>query len=164
MEEVFRDIPNYEGLYQAGNLGNIKSFRLKNPRLLSQKKRKDGYIQVRLYRDNIGKSFKVHQLIAMTFLKHVPNGHELIVDHIDNDKTNNSVSNLQLITQRENTSKDRYRIKYSSKYLGVTWNKKDNKWQSKIIINNKNKYLGQFVNEYDANLAYQNALKELLKV
>lgn len=164
MEEIFKDIPNYEGLYQAGNLGNIKSFRLKKPRLLSQKIRKDGYQQVRLYKNNTGKSFRTYQLIAITFLNHEISGFKLVVDHINNNKNDNSVSNLQLITQRENASKDRYRINYSSKYVGVTWNKKDKKWQSKIVVNNKNKYLGQFVNEYDAHLAYQNALKELLKV
>lgn len=162
MEEIFKDIPGYEGLYQAGNLGNVKSFRLKHPRLLSQKTRKDGYVQLRLYKDNVGKSFKVHQLIAITFLNKVNCSYKLVVDHIDNDKNNNSVGNLQLISQRENASKDRFRINYSSKFVGVTWNKKDNKWQSKIVINSKNKYLGQFVNEYDAHLAYQKALKELL--
>jgi len=164
MEEIFKDIPNYEGLYQAGNLGSIKSFRLKKPRLLSQKIKKSGYKGVRLYKNNVGKSFLTHQLMAITFLNHKPCGLKSVIDHIDNDKSNNKANNLQVITQRENASKDRFRINYSSKYLGVTWCKKNSKWRSKIVINNKNKHLGFFTDEYEANLAYQTALKELLQV
>jgi ribosomal protein L15E len=72
----------------------------------------------------------------MAFLNHTPCGYKIVVDHIDNNiKTDNRLENLQLITQRENVSKD---IKNtSSKYIGVCWHKKAKKWRSSIQINGK---------------------------
>lgn len=50
---------------------------------------------------------------------------------------------------------------YSSKYVGVYWNKKSNNWQSNIMIDGKIQYLGSFSSEYKAHLAYQNELNKL---
>ena len=68
---------------------------------------------------------------------------------------------MQVITQRENSSKDKKGG--SSKYVGVTFNKLNNTWKSQINIDGKIKYLGDFKNEIDASKAYQNKLKEILK-
>jgi hypothetical protein len=65
---------------------------------------------------------------------------------------------LQLITNRENSSKDKKNG--TSQYTGVSWNKSRNKWRVYININNKNKYLGLFTDEYEAHLVYQKALNE----
>ena len=100
----------------------------------------------------------VNQIMAIAFLSHKPCGHKIVVDHIDNNKLNNKLYNLQLITHRENISKDK---KGSSKYTGVCWHKIKNKWQSSIAINGKIKYLGIFTNEIEAAQAYQNELKKL---
>jgi len=72
----------------------------------------------------------------------------------------NNVSNLQLISQRENSSKDRK--DGSSQYTGVSWFKKSNKWRSVIYINGKLKHLGLFDNELDASNAYQKTLNDLM--
>lgn len=82
------------------------------------------------------------------------------VDHIDNNPLNNNVTNLRVITKRENSSKDRKGI---SKYTGVTFNKKSNKWRSQIWINGKNKTLGSFDDELEAHRAYQKELQQHLK-
>ena len=95
----------------------------------------------------------------MSFLNHTPCGYKEVVDHIDNDKLNNKVENLQLTTVRYNTSKD---VKNStSKYTGVCWHKNLQKWMCQIQIKGKNQYLGIFENEIDAHNAYQKTLKKI---
>ena len=94
----------------------------------------------------------------MAFLGHKLNGMKYIVDHIDNDKLNNNVDNLQVVSNRINSSKDR---KGSSKYTGVCWDKATNKWITKIYINGKNKTLGRFDCEIKASLTYQKELAKL---
>ena len=167
-EEIWKDVPNYEGIYQVSNLGRVKSMprkMIKGRAVFISKEKQlkfslegGGYHQVMLCNGH-KKIHKVHKLVAITFLNHVPSKYKIIVDHINNNKLDNRLENLQLISQRENTSKDRKNG--ASRYIGVTWNKKRNKWQAQIIINNKNINLGCYINEYDAHLAYQNKLKEI---
>ena len=102
----------------------------------------------------------VHQIVAEAFLNHTPNGCKIIIDHIDNDKLNNNIINLQLITHRQNASKDKKGC--SSDYVGVSYNKQSNKWQSMMYLNGVNRYLGSFMKEHDAHLAYQEKLKSIL--
>jgi len=99
----------------------------------------------------------IHKLVAMVFLSYKPNGFKIVVDHINSDKSDNKASNLQIITQRENCSKDKKG--YSSKYIGVSRHKKANKWVSKIRISGKSKYLGLFNSEKVAAAVYQYELK-----
>jgi len=170
-KEIFKDIPDYKGLYQASNLGNIKSLpRIKTysngnshiTKEIIMKASSDGkgYLSVGLNKNSIAKSFRVHQLMAMTFLNHIPNGHKIVVDHINNIKTDNRVENLQIINQRENTSKDKKNG--TSKYVGVHWCSKNKIWVSIIRLNGIKNYLGSYKIEYDAYLAYQNKLKEII--
>lgn len=172
--EIWKDVPNYEGLYQVSNLGRVKSlsrkiYNLKTNNLLYTqkeiikkpkiKKSKRNYYVVGLFKDGKGKDFTIHQLVAMAFLGHKPCGYELVVDHINNNSLDNRVENLQIITHRENCSKDKKNK--TSKYSGVSWSNKNKKYCSMIDINGKSTYLGLFLNEYDAYLAYQNKLKEI---
>tara|TARA_R110000803_G_scaffold1757_1_gene5738 strand:- start:133 stop:654 length:522 start_codon:yes stop_codon:yes gene_type:complete len=173
MKEVFKDIPNYEGLYQISNLGRLKSLDRvtirKNKIPISIKGRfiicfldKVGYYRVSLSKYGKYKKYRLHQLVAMAFLNHKPNGYKMIVDHIDNNKLNNELSNLQLISHRENCSKDKKGG--SSIFIGVHWCKNRKKWISNIRINGCKKNLGSFDSEYDAHLAYQSKLKEILSL
>jgi hypothetical protein len=170
-EEIWKDIPNYEGIYQVSNMGNVKSLKRvllnhgKHPffskeMILKSAIDSTGYKSVRLCKDSKPKSLKVHQLVAVTFLNHIPDGYKIVVDHINTNKLDNRVENLQLITHRENCSKDRTG---SSKYTGVCLDRNCGKWRSSIRINGKIKNLGRFSKEQDASLAYQNALKSLLQ-
>ena len=154
--EIFKDIPNYEGIYQASNLGRVKS--LKNELILKQIPNRRGYLKVNLYKDKKQRTFEVHKLVAMAILGHVPCGYKEVVDHIDNNKLNNNVDNLQLITQRANNSKDR---SGNSKYVGVCWHKRDKLFRAAITIKGKVIHLGNFKDELKAAEAYQNALKNL---
>ena len=158
MEEVFKDIPGYEGIYQVSNLGRVKSFRFNKEKILKPTVGSHGYYTVGLCKGK-RKTISVHQLVAMTFLNHKPDGTtKVVVDHIDNNPLNNRLYNLQLVTNRENTSKDK---KGSSKYRGVSWAKERNKWISSITINGKKKTLGYFNCELAASDAYQKKLAEI---
>lgn len=156
--EVWKDIPDYQGLYQVSNLGRVKSLRFNKEKLLKQEIKK-GYKVFYLSKDSKTKQKSSHQLVAMAFLGHVPCGHKIVVDHINNDKLDNRVENLQIITNRENCSKD---VKNkTSKYTGVSWDKHRGRWSSKIKINGNTINLGRYKCELAAHLAYQDKLKEL---
>jgi len=160
--EIWKDIKDYEGLYRVSNLGRIKSLKFGKERILKGTKNFHGYSLVALYKDGKTKTITVHQLVAMAFLSHKPCGYKLVVDHINTVKTDNRLQNLQLITHRENLSKDkRWSLKYTSKYTGVFWYKPSQKWRAEITINGKTKYLGYFKTELEAHQAYQSKLETI---
>jgi len=170
--EIFKDIKGYEGLYQISNLGNVKSLdrlvkhpksgylRLKG-RTLKKTISKRGYETVCLYNNGYRLHLKVHQLVYEVFKNVKPNKYNHVIDHINNIKTDNRLCNLQKITVRENSSKDKDKSKTYSKYLGVTWDKSVSKWKSAIYLKGRNKHLGNFDNEIDAKNAYLNFLKNV---
>ena len=154
MEEIYKDIPGYKGMYQVSNLGNVKSFRKSKERILKPSIGDKGYYVVTLFNKR-----RIHQQVAEAFLNHTPCGMKLVIDHINNDKLDNRVENLQVVTQRFNTSKTEG--KGTSKYKGVSWYKKYNKWIAQITIDRKRINLGYFNCELAASLAYQNKLKTI---
>lgn len=114
---------------------------------------------VKLYKKELGKTFEIHKLVAVSFLNHVPCGQNLVVNHKDFDRLNNHKNNIEIVTARDNGNMKH--IKHSSKYTGVTWHKHRKKWMSAICVNNKKKYLGYYDNEYDAHLAYEKELASI---
>ena len=157
--EEFKDVIGYEGLYQISNLGNVKSLKCNKEKILKLCITDDGYNKVNLYNNKLPKTFRVHQLVAMAFLGHTPDGMELVVDHINDNKLDNRVENLQIVTQRENAFKTQGN--YSSKYKGVNFDKELNKFRAQIYIDGKLRHLGFYKCELQAALAYQNKLKEI---
>lgn len=106
MEEVWKDIEGYEGLYQVSNKGNVKS--LKNnkgkykEKLLKQSKESNGYLKVTLRKKYKKKTYLVHRLVAKAFIE---NPNKLpCVNHKDECKTNNVVSNLEWCTYKYNSN------------------------------------------------------------
>ncbi len=83
------------------------------------------------------------------------------IDHIDHDIFNCMSVNLQKKTRGDNHRDSRKRVGSTSKYVGVSWGKREKKWRATIIINNKQKALGIFDCEEDAAKAYQIAREEL---
>lgn len=168
MEEIWKDVIGYEGIYQVSNLGRVKSLsriifnRGINPFISKEKILKGAnceYRNVVLAKNGINKSVRIHKLVAIHFLNHTPCGYDLVINHKDLNKLNNSSDNLEIVSNRDNCNKKH--IVHTSKYTGVNWNKSANKWMSGIKINGKRKHLGYFINEYDAYLAYQKELKKL---
>jgi hypothetical protein len=120
-----------------------------------------GYFIVGLYKHKMQKKRTIHQLVAVVFLNHKPCGYKLVINHIDFNKLNNNVNNLEIVTSRENANKKH--LKSSSKYTGVCYLKDRNKWQSQIIVNGNKIHLGIFKEEKEASNAYQLYLKNLIK-
>jgi hypothetical protein len=157
MEEIFKPIPDYTD-YEVSNTGKVKSLKRGKVKFLSIDK-SDKYLSVVLCKNGKIKRFKVHQLVAMAFLSHKPDGHKVVVDHIDNNQLNNNLDNLQLTNVRHNSVKDLK--KGLNNFIGVSFDKRSKKWRAKISINNKRVNLGTFKEEIDAANAYRKALKEL---
>ena len=103
MEEIWRDIKGYEGLYQVSNTGKVKSLnyrRTGKERILKTRKDRYGYLLVNLYKDAKMGTYTVHRLVANAFLDNPENLPE--VNHIDQDKTNNIASNLEYCSSSYN--------------------------------------------------------------
>lgn len=99
MTEIWQHIPGYEGLYEISTLGRI--VRAKDKYLMKFTIDSDGYFSVGLTKDHKQRWFRVNRLVAQTYL---PNPYNLpIVHHKDNNKQNNSVSNLEWVTVQTNT-------------------------------------------------------------
>ena len=109
--EEWRDIVGYEGLYQVSNLGRIKSLKRvvirKNgkPHAVPERIRvctldNKGYRLVKLHKYGVKTTCKVHRLVAASFIANPHNKEQ--VDHIDGNKSNNSVTNLRWCTNKEN--------------------------------------------------------------
>lgn len=111
--EVWKDIKGYEGLYQVSNLGRVKSFdvyikvgiknaetALHKGRILKPMKNRQGYMRVELCKGGERKAIFVHRLVASVFIENPEN--KVCVNHIDGDKQNNCVENLEWCTYSEN--------------------------------------------------------------
>lgn len=151
-EEVWEEIPNYEGIYEVSNYGRIKSlprsWKSGNNAITTIKERilkisidLRGYCVVSLYKNGIKKTHKVHQLVAICFLNHTPDGHTFVVDHIDNNSLNNYVDNLQITTTRINSTKDRIR----KEKLPANVYRNHSRFMVKFIINGEAKYFGNYI-------------------
>lgn len=112
-QEEWRDVPDYEGMYQVSDLGRVKSLQRKTERIHSksriklvkeiirkQTKEKDGYLQVCLKKDLKVKTFKTHRLVATLFISNPENKPQ--VNHKNSIKTINDVFNLEWNTSKEN--------------------------------------------------------------
>lgn len=101
-EEVWKDVKNYDGLYQVSNLGNVKSLNRKGTKggLIKQDLRKDGYLQVHLTKNRKMKNYLVHRLVAEAFISNLNNLEE--INHKDENKQNNKLDNLEFCTRKYN--------------------------------------------------------------
>ena len=147
MSEVYKEIPDHPR-YKVSTLGNI--IRKKDNHIIKQST-SNGY--KRVYLDK--KLYSVAVLMAITFLNHKPNGNTLVIDHKDGNRTKNILSNLQIISNRENVSISR---KNNSGYTGVYYNKRTKRYRADIKVNNQPIYLGVYRQALEASEVYQKAL------
>lgn len=146
MDHKFYKIPGYED-YCINNSGIVKSLKYNKEKILATSKSKDGYLRVSLSRKGIQNVFEIHKLMAITFLNHKPCGMKLVVDHIDHDRLNNKLSNLRLITNKDNCNN---RVKKSKGW--VEYDKSLNRYVSKISINGRKKYIGSSKDIFKAKI------------
>ncbi len=222
MKEIWKKIEGFED-YEISSTGRVKSLSreicnirrcyISKDKILKPYLGSRGYYTVSIN----GRPKSIHVLVAIAFLGHKSCGAELVVDHIDNNKINNNLNNLQIVTTRVNSTKDRknktnsscvfinhkqysvrmviegvnkhlgnfktvekaelyykqcldrinkglYPIKTkpkrSSEFEGVTWHKKNFRWQ----VQYKKKYIGSFIFEDDARKALEIYKKQLIKL
>ncbi len=162
MIEQWKEVPGYKGEYWISNLGRVKSFRQsKVGKILMERYDGRGYVQYILCDNRVRTNHKGHHLVWDNFGQGDRDGRIINVDHIDDDKRNNHIDNLQLLTNRDNLAKGMKKVNKSSQYTGVYKPKNSSKFHAYITINKKHIFLGSFDYEYDAHLAYQKAKSEL---
>jgi hypothetical protein len=103
-----------------------------------------GYVQVKIF----NKRYYAHRLVFFMFNGYFPQE----VDHIDGNKNNNRIENLRASTKAQNQHNAKINKNNTSGVKGVTWDKQNKKWKSQCGYNNKNHYLGHFI---DKELAKQ---------
>ena len=138
MKEIWKDIKDFESYYQISNLGRIRSvtrkakvkilnndYRTIKGQLLSPAKTKDGYLKVSLSKEHKRYYFKVHRLVAQTFIPN-PNNYPC-VNHKDENKSNTGVDNLEWCTIKYNCNygsrNSKIYNKTSFKKGHIPWNK-----------------------------------------
>lgn len=180
MEEIWKDIQGYEGLYQVSNLGNVKSFHKQQEGcILKFCHNTFGYKFVHLHKGKHTKNAVVHRLVAGAFIENSNN--KRCVNHIDGNKFNNCVTNLEWCTHGENNqhafdnglrktenmakgmvkSRKRHKKNKSGK-KGVCFDKHSGKWKAYISIKGKHHHLGLFESIDDAIKARETKERELL--
>jgi len=150
--ECWKSIKNYEGLYDVSNFGNVRSVKragtkggVLTPALSSSK-----YLCVVLSKNNNPKTVNIHTLVWDHFGNKNRNSRAECVDHIDNNKLNNCIKNLQILSQRDNLSKYYSKI---GKLNGATFFK--GKWQSSISVSGMKIHLGVYSTQQEAHETYK---------
>ena len=116
MEEVWKEIKGYNGIYFISNEGRIKSFQNGNCKILKAKKGKTDYMMIGLTKDKKRKWFYVHRLVLMTFCPN-NNSEKMQVNHKDENKNNNNLNNLEWVTRKQNCNYGNRNFKINQKNL-----------------------------------------------
>lgn len=150
-QEIWKEILNYEGLYEVSNLGNVRSCKTGN--IKAQCLDNHGYPLVCLCKNGVNKTWKVHLLVWDVFGDGKRNGKKIAVDHKDEIKTHNWIDNLQILKSRDNKSKSVKRTRIPTGLQRTP----NGRWRTKIRIGDKQVYLGTYDSLGDAHQAYLKA-------
>ena len=164
MEELWLPVPDFEGYYEVSNLGRIKSLsrivhvtnRVLKEKFNSMHLKRDGYHSVLLRKPGVKKTIQLHRIVAKAFIKNPDN--KDAVNHIDGNKLNNCVNNLEWVSNRENSCHYYSNIN-SGTPVGVHYRKERNKYCAHIHVNKKKVWLGQYDTKEQAYEARVNYLK-----
>lgn len=172
--EIWKPVLQYEGRYEVSNLGRVKALerdefmpwnggtRVFKEKILRQFEKDNDYIFIRLS-DGGGhdtqKSKYTHRLVWAAFHGAIPRG--FIVNHKDKDRKNNALSNLELITQRDNCLHGMIGRQKTSKYPGVHKEARTGYWKAMARNGKKKVYIGKFDTEDLAYEAYKRYVSEI---
>lgn len=167
MEEIWKDIIGYENYYQVSNLGNVKSldryiqhgnyFHLRKSKECKKRLSSDGYYQVKLSKNGESKLFNIHKLVlqAFTEIRNYSDGWE--VNHIDTDRTNNRLDNLEWVTHKEN-------IEHSAKLGHMKHYGIDNPNYNNHTLKEKYKYNPELSKEKQGRPGNKNGMCKKIKM
>ena len=170
MEEIWKEIPNYEGLYEASNKGRIKSLKrmVYNPRygkvswpekiLVQDQSHKKGYGRITLSKNGVQERKQIHYWIAITFIPNPQN--KPCIDHIDDNPMNNSADNLRWVTWQENNEKEHHRKALSEANKGYKHSEERRKKDREVMLKRVEEqglrrggnYNAKKINEYDLDM------------
>lgn len=161
-DEIWKDVPGYEGYYQVSNMGEVKRLptRIKRSRggtqkcpgrILKKHLGPLGYYTVGLSKEGKSMTMAVHKIVMLSF-KGESNGK--VIDHINHDKSDNRLCNLRYCTQRENLMN--MSVKSKCGYTGVSLNPPAYKkrYRARIRIGGKMRELGSYRTAFEAHRAY----------
>ena len=164
-------VKGYENLYKISNYGNIKSFHIDlNGKELLKYKAKDGYYSISLFKDGNECKIRIHRIVALTFIKKDIKYN--IVNHIDSNKENNHVDNLEWCDHDKNNKHKNFNLELhnhnTSGYKHISYRNSINKWRFKITINkiNYDSYFDTLEEAIEAKNSFiiENNLQHLHKI
>jgi len=163
VNEIWTSIESFENHYEVSNYGRVRSYKnnknglTPNFKILKNKIDSNGYHYITLCKNKKKKNFSIHRLVVFNFKKDlVIYNKNFCVDHIDNNKNNNYIDNLQVISNRLNSTKDRKR---TCKYPGIT--KRKDKYLASCYVKKQKIHIGSYLTQEDAYLAYQNYINKV---
>lgn len=164
MEEIWKDIPGYEGYYQISNLGRVKTLerilpnnRFKNvlcvhkEKIMKQNNDTKGYPAVTLRVNNVIKTLRVHRLVAQAFIPNPENKPQ--INHVNGVKTDYSIENLEWCNQSENNYHAyRVKLKTSESVRGIKSHHA--KLTEEIVLEIRKRYLTENISQKDLSEFY----------
>ena len=152
--EVFRSIDGYNN-YAISTFGRVKNV---ITGIILKTRPRQGYLIVDLRENAIRKTHLLHRLVCCAFINNPDD--KLCVDHKDNNKANNHVSNLRFATSKENNQNSSIRLDNTSKVKGVHFHKRVKKWHAQITIDGIRIHIGYYDDLEDAKIARVNRANE----
>ena len=150
------DYTNMYKIYIDGRVESMKRRGCKQNRFLNGATNKDDYKRIDLSKDNKRKTYLIHRIIAIHF---IPNPHNFPeVDHINQEKDDNRIDNLRW-SSRATNMRNQTKKRKCDLPRGVTI-RPSGKYEVRISINNKDKYLGQYDTIKEASCVYEEARLE----
>lgn len=152
MNEIWKDSFYHGDLYEVSSLGRIRN--KINKKIRINHKINSGYFIVTFSKNRVPRNVLIHRLVYETFIKKIPP--KMTINHIDSNKENNSVDNLECVTQSVNNS-----LIKNGTMRGVSKCPMGYGWFSSIRIDGKTVFLGRFKEKDMAYSAYKKKFEEI---